>query len=126
MAPLSKGARSRCPYCGRLSRLPTPEGKPCRECERIAREAGCTPRAWDAEFDSRLAWLFITHPGEWIRPTELMPCCSEDAKWGVRLLRRRGFQIEGDAARGYRLTGWARWPCESESAPAPHTTTEGG
>ena len=105
-----KSPRSRCPYCGRPLRRHTAEAKPCRECERIAREADCTPRAWDAEFDSRLAWLFITHPLEWIRPTQLMPCTSEDVKWGVRLLRRRGFVIDGDPARGYRLRDWQRWP----------------
>lgn len=101
--------RPRCPYCGRRHTGQRADGEPCLWCERIGRIADARPRAWDRTFDDRLAWLFVCHPCEWLHVSKELGCDSEDAKWGVRLLRRRGFVIEGDARRGYRLTGWTRW-----------------
>ena len=96
-----------CPYCGR--RFTTRTGRDCcRECERIARAAGLTPRAWSAAFDDTVALALMRDFGEWVRVTQVVNCSSEDAKMSVRLLRRRGFKIEGNQHRGYRMTGWTR------------------
>jgi len=101
------GRTRACPYCGR--RFTSRAGRDCcRECERIAREAGATPRAWSAAFDDTVALALMRDFGRWVRLTRVVGCTSEDAKWSVRLLRRHGFQIDGDQHRGYRLTGWTR------------------
>lgn len=116
----TKSRRRRCPYCG--SWFVLTQGRDCcAECDRIAREAGATPRAWDRAFDDRLACLLMSRFGEWVHVGRELGASSEDVKWSVRLLRRHGFVVDGDQRRGYRLTGWHRWP---EHAPAPSAPTE--
>jgi hypothetical protein len=103
-------SRPRCTHCGRPKRRgPTPtEEYVCSVCGRDRR--GGELRAWSREFDDRVAWLFITHPMQWVHITEELGCTSEDAADSVRLMRRAGFNIEGDPHKGRRLVGWTRWP----------------
>lgn len=103
-----KSSRRRCPYCGRTF-IPTDDRDCCRDCERLARIANMKPRAWDAAFDERVAALLMQRFGEWVRLGHELGAHSWDVKLSIRLLRRRGFEIDGDQHLGHRLVGWRRW-----------------
>ena len=108
--PLPSHGESRCTHCGSRCYGHSEDGEPvCRDCLRLSRATAYVPQ-WDPQFATKVANLLIHPPsgiaGDWVRVHRELGCDSSDIRWMVRCLRRRGFIIEGQRGKGYRLTGW--------------------
>lgn len=110
--------RLRCPYCG-SNFTPTAERDCCVSCHRIG-VMSVNPQ-WDKHYTDAVADVLAENYGRFVpHLAQRLGGTSEDVKYAVRLLRRWGWQIDGDQQKGYRFHGWTRWEI------APTDSEEGG
>ena len=97
--------RPRCPYCGGAF-TPTPERDCCVACQRIIHDAEYNP-SWDKHYVAKVGWMLAANAGEWVdHMAQRVGGTAHDVEPAVRILRRRGFMIEGRHPTGYRLVGF--------------------
>jgi hypothetical protein len=103
----AKRKRPRCPYCGRPYQH---AGECCARCERIFRDANYNP-AWDKAYLTKVAAALVEQVGCWVpHLAKVVGGTAHDVEAAVRVLRRRGFDIDSRRPTGYRLSGFFGHP----------------